>query len=320
MQKIISMALAVIAVGFMAGCQSSEVANEGRLQVKTTVYPLTYLVEAIGGDAVEVESILPAGADAHDYEPTQQEIIRLGESDVFFYLGIGDQELLVDELAAVLTNEKVTFMDAAENITTIQGSHSHEEHEEHDEDEEAHDETALSADPHIWLDPVRMAKMAENVYMTLSEQLPDEATQLRENYEEIQTKLEALDQEYVEVLQGLENTHLLVTHNAYGYWEDRYGVEIIALSDLTNNAELTQQEIIAINEEIVAKGVKAIFTAPNIQSQYAKNFIQQFNLSEFSLQNLETLSASESQSGADYFTIMQANLAALAEGFALQNQ
>lgn len=319
MKKIMSMMLAVVGVMVLAGCQSTATptTDEDVLQVKTTVYPLTYLAEAIGGDAVAVESILPAGADAHDYEPTQQEIIALGKSDVFFYLGIGDQAVLVDELASVLTNEKVTFSDTAQNITTISGEHEHEE-EEH-EDEAEHEAEELTADPHIWLDPVRMAQMAENVYAELSKQLPNETEQLRANYEQLQIELEALEQEYVETLQPLENKNMLVTHNAYGYWEERYAVEIIALSDLTNNAELTQQEIITLNEAVAAQGVKAIFTAPNIQSQYAANFIKQFSLTEFTLQNLETLSTTELEAGADYFTVMRENLQALSEGFSLQN-
>lgn len=322
MKKLMSMIIVMFGAVALAGCQGQSTGSEttNQLQVKTTVYPLTYLVEKIGGDAVSVESILPAGSDAHDYEPTQQEIIALGQSDAFFYLGIGDQEILVDELESVLTAEKVTFVNVAENIATISGEHSHEEDEvEDDHADEAEDDHAHAADPHIWLDPVRMAQMAENVYDALKDKLPNNKEQLRTNYEQLQADLEALDQQYVEALQAVENKNMLVTHNAYGYLEDRYDVEIIALSDLTNNSELTQQEIIAINEEIMEEGVKAIFTAPNIQSQYANNFIKQFALQEFTLQNLETLSASEIESGSDYFKVMQANLESLVEGFKLQN-
>ncbi|MGL4972737.1 MAG: metal ABC transporter solute-binding protein, Zn/Mn family [Culicoidibacterales bacterium] len=313
--KMIQAFIGIITVFTLAGCQSATQTTSDVLQVKTTVYPVTYLVEAIGGDAVEVASILPAGADAHDYEPTQQEIISLGESDAFFYIGIGDQELLVDELTSVLSDANVEFINVAANVSAIEGeAHTHDEETEaeHEEDH-AHD---LSEDPHIWLDPQRMAEMANIVYETLVQELPEVEAQLTANYTSIVEKLETLDENYTTALAEITNKHTLVTHNAYGYWEERYGLEIIALSDLTNSAELTQQEIIAISEQIATEGVKTLFVAPNIQSNYTTNFVNQFSLAELELQNLETLSAEEIAAGEDYFTVMNANLEALVTGLA----
>lgn len=318
MKKLIMSGIALLSVGIVAGCQAAPSVETDQLQVKTTVYPLTYLVEAIAGDFVDVTSILPAGADAHDYDPTQQDIIALGESDVFFYIGIGDQELLVDKLESVLTSEKVTFSDVAATITPIYGdSHDHN-HEDETQEEHAEHADELSADPHVWLDPMRMGEMATHVYETLVELLPEQEATLTQNYTGVTERLVALDADYEAALAELENVHTLVTHNAYGYWEDRYDLEIIALSDLANNAELTQQEIIAISEEIEHEGIEAIFTAPNIQSQYTQNFVNQFDLQTFEIQNLETLTQVEMSAGDDYFSVMQANLEALVSGLSLQ--
>ncbi|MGL6009536.1 MAG: metal ABC transporter substrate-binding protein [Culicoidibacterales bacterium] len=308
--KIMSSLVAMASVFALAGCGSTTESTSDSLQVKTTVYPVTYLVEAIGGDAVEVTSILPAGADAHDYEPTQQDIIALGESDTFFYIGIGDQELLVDELASVLPEVSEIFVDVAANVATIEG----EAHDDEDEEETETDEHDLSQDPHIWLDPQRMAAMATVVYEVLVAELPELDGQLTANYTSILAQLEELDTSYATELAKIENKHTLVTHNAYGYWTERYGLEIIALSDLTNSAELTQQEIIAINEKIAAEGVKTLFVAPNIQSNYTQNFVNQFSLAEYELQNLETLSQEAITAGEDYFTVMTENLTALVAG------
>ncbi len=319
MKKIMILMMSMFGIVLLVGCESIDQSQkQAGLSIKTTVYPLTYLAETIGGDAVQVESILPAGADAHDYEPTQQDIITLGESNVFFYIGIGDQHTLVEELETVLGNETVQFVDTAINITPIYGdAHDHDHEGESEEEHEEHADE-LSADPHVWLDPLRMGQLAEQVYQTLTEQLPEKKAQLTKNYEQLMVKLESLDQKYMDELAKIENKHTLVTHNAYGYWEARYDLTLIALSDLTNSAELTQQEIITISEEIEHEGVRSIFTAPNIQSAYTQSFIKQFDLAAFELQNLETVSVADKPTNVDYFTMMEANLAQLVEGLSIQ--
>ena len=82
----------IICVLFISACGNKEESNpqeDNNLQVYTTVYPLQYFTERIGGDAVNVTSVYPAGANEHTFEPTQKDMIALADADLFFYIGLG---------------------------------------------------------------------------------------------------------------------------------------------------------------------------------------------------------------------------------------
>ena len=86
------------------------------LSVYTTVYPLQYFAERIGGEHVNVKSIYPPGADEHTFDPTQKDMIALADSDLFFYVGLG-LEGFVENAEKTLKNEHVKMVATAEAIT-----------------------------------------------------------------------------------------------------------------------------------------------------------------------------------------------------------
>lgn len=90
--------------------------QDGKLTVFTTVYPLTYFTERIGGDAVNVSSIYPAGANEHTFELTQKDMIALADADLFLYIGLG-LEGFVDKAKSILKDEKVKFIATTNEIT-----------------------------------------------------------------------------------------------------------------------------------------------------------------------------------------------------------
>ena len=110
------------------------------MSIYTTVYPLQYFTERIGGDHVDVKSIYPAGADEHTFDPTQKDMIALADSDLFFYIGLG-LEGFVENAEKTMKNEHVKMIATAEAIPEemLDEGHSHE----HDEDDEEHDDTKV---------------------------------------------------------------------------------------------------------------------------------------------------------------------------------
>ena len=107
---------------FLTACgeDSSKQANitakdNNQLTVYTTVYPLQYFTEAIGGDSVVVETIYPPGSDEHTFDPSQQDMIALADSDLFFYVGLG-LEGFVDKAKSSLQNEEVTLVATGDSL------------------------------------------------------------------------------------------------------------------------------------------------------------------------------------------------------------
>src|SRR3954470_6729892 len=112
------------------------------LNVYTTIYPLEDFTKKIGGDFVHVESILPPNVDAHSFEPSTKDMMKLANSDLFIYTGAG-VEGFADAATESLKNEKVTIVKAADKIEllSVKDNHDHEETAE----EESHDSNAQTA-------------------------------------------------------------------------------------------------------------------------------------------------------------------------------
>lgn len=154
MKKLLLISLVAFLALFTAACGANKTAttsnpkNPDALTIYTTVYPLTYFTERIGGQLVNVKSVYSAGANEHTFDPTQKDMMALADADLFFYIGLG-LEGFVENAKKTLANEKVTMVATAdavsdEELAVSEGhkEHSEEEvHDTHEEDtEDAHDE------------------------------------------------------------------------------------------------------------------------------------------------------------------------------------
>ncbi|SES26271.1 zinc transport system substrate-binding protein [Gracilibacillus ureilyticus] len=292
--------------------------SEESLKVFTTVYPLQFFTEQIAGDQAEVESILPAGSDPHTYEPTSKEIMNIAEADAFIYNGAG-LESYAEQISDAIQSEDVEILEASEGIDLLEHVHnhnheeesSHDEHEheegdDHDDEHAGHDHG--DQDPHIWLDPIRSIELAENIKDTLVELKPDQEEVFNENFEELKGKLENLDEEFHTQLESLPENKIIVSHAAYGYWEQSYGIEQIAISGLSPNNEPSQKEIQNIIETSKKHGLKYVFFEQNITPKVADVVRQEIDAETLRIHNLSVLTEEDINNKEDYFTLMQSNL------------
>src|SRR5690625_7076632 len=90
------------------GCQQQSTQNTNI--VYTSIYPIQYIVEEIGGDAIKVESVYTPGVDAHSYEPTSREMTKIAKGKSFIYLGAG-MEILAETAANALNNQPVELLE-----------------------------------------------------------------------------------------------------------------------------------------------------------------------------------------------------------------
>src|SRR5690625_2348391 len=115
---------------FVIGCQQQSTQNTNI--VYTSIYPIQYIVEEIGGDAIKVESVYPPGVDAHSYEPSSREMTKIAEGKSFIYLGAG-MESFAETAAASLNNQKVELIEIATlDDTLFSHPENHEAHAGHD--------------------------------------------------------------------------------------------------------------------------------------------------------------------------------------------
>ncbi|MFB3164691.1 metal ABC transporter substrate-binding protein [Neobacillus sp. 179-J 1A1 HS] len=309
----------------LTGCGSKEVVKTGEnkeknsLTVYTTIYPLEDFTKKIGGSYVEVKSIYPPNVDAHSFEPSTKDMIALANSDLFIYTGVGI-EGFAEKATEALEKEDVQVLKAADGIDLIESTddHHHVDEEGHsDENEGEHTESENhegeehnhgDVDPHVWLDPVHSIALANNIKNSLSKLIPEHAAVFETNFKQLKSELEKLDQEFKTTIESSKTKNLLVSHDAYGYWENRYGIETIAISGLSPTQEPTQKELQAIIEESTEHNIHYVIFEQNVSPKIAKIIQEEIGAKSLSLHNLEAVTEENIKQKDDYFSIMRRNL------------
>ncbi|WP_271001224.1 metal ABC transporter substrate-binding protein [Listeria seeligeri] len=296
----------------LTGCSSEKDAttsNSDKLTIYTTVYPLQYLTEQIGGKYVDVNSIYPPGSDAHSFEPTQKDMMKIADSDLFFYIGLG-MEGFVDKAEKTLANENVTFVPTAEKLDLPIDPDAAEEHDHESEEEHEHGDI----NPHVWLNPVYMEQMATIVKDQLIKAMPDQKETFEKNYQTVEKNLKKLDQDFKTVTSEAKQKDFVTAHAAYSYWETEYKLHQIPIAGVSTSDEPSQKKLKAIVEKIDAEHIPYIMLEQNTNSKIADVIQQETNTKALTLHNLETLTQKDIDQKRDYLSIMEDNLAALKEG------
>jgi zinc transport system substrate-binding protein len=309
MKKIILLPFILLISLVITACSSENEQSEKKkeqLTIYSTVFPLQYFTERIGGKYVNVSTIYPPGADEHTFEPSQKDMIKLADSDLFFYIGLG-LEGFVESAKESLKNENVTLIPTAEDLI-LDPVEEHEEHEEHD-DHEDHGEGDVN--PHVWLDPIYSKDMAAVIRDSLIEKMPQNKETFNQNYQMLADELDQLNSEFESTIQNAKHKEILVTHAAFSYWEQRYGIEQISISGLSTTNEPTQREL----EEIISladkEGLHYILFEQNVQSKLAEIVQKEIGAKALPVHNLGILTKENIKDKETYFSLMQQNLESL---------
>ncbi|ANX11923.1 adhesin [Fictibacillus arsenicus] len=290
--------------------------KDGTLYIYTTMYPLEYFTERIGGKHVEVSSIIPPGADAHTYEPSTKKMVEITEGDAFVYNKMESDEFS-SSVADTLKEENVPIVDAAKGVEL---AHTEEQEEEgaHDEGEEAHGNEEEhhehgSQDPHIWLDPVLAQKMAENIYNGLVKVKPDAKEDFKKNHTALIKDLKELDASFKSKVVEAPKNSFIVSHAAYGYWAERYNLEQIAISGLSPSHEPSQHQIENIIQGAKKEKIRYILFEENVNNKVAEMINKEVGAKTLTLHNLETLTKDDLKNDRDYLSIMKENIETLSK-------
>lgn len=302
---------------FLTGCgkEQKKETNNNQLTVYTTVYPLQYFTEQIGGKYVVVDTIYPPGADEHTFEPTQKDMMKLVDADLFFYIGLG-LEGFVNKAKDTLKNEDVKMVATAEDLSLEESEKAHEEESEeaHSEEAEAHeeeDEHGHTVDPHVWIDPVYAQELAKSIKDALIEKMPDQKDTFEKNYQTLVEELTTLDQSFKTMVQDAKRKEIIVAHSAYGYWESRYGIEQISISGLSTTNEPSQKKLEEIIDQAKEYNIHYILFEQNVNSKLAEIVEEEVGAKALTLHNLSVLTEENIDNNDTYFTIMNQNIETL---------
>ncbi|CEG28295.1 metal ABC transporter solute-binding protein, Zn/Mn family [Bacillus sp. B-jedd] len=275
-----------------------------KLSIYTTVYPLQFFAERIGGEHAEVHTIYPPGADEHTFEPSQKDMIALAESDLFFYIGLG-LEGFAEKAKTSLKNEDVTIVAAADKINLEKAALENEE-DGHEEDEHGHSHSGI--DPHIWLDPVYAKELAKSVMDGMAEKMPENRADFEKNYQKLIGDLDQLDKKFKVTASSAKNKEIIVSHAAFGYWESRYGIRQTSIAGMSTASEPTQKDMEKIISTVRKNGIKYILVEQNVSSKLAQAVHKETGAKIIHIHNLATRTDKDIANKETYLTLMEQNV------------
>lgn len=317
--KLLTLITISILIFSLAACNSAEETEnangnkDDKLTIFTTIYPLQYFTSRIGRDLVNTENIVPPGSDAHSVEITTKTMTKAAESDAFIHTGTG-VEGFADSVADSLQKEGVLIVNATESVNLIDTKVVDEHGEE--ESEDGHDEHGedLDIDPHFWLDPIRSIKTAETIRDALIELSPKDKAVFESNFSTFKNELEELDSEFKNMVNSAKNKSFIVSHSAYGYWEEAYGLKQISISGLSPTDESSQKKLTELIDLIKTNDIQYIFFEPNLSNKVAEMVKRETGTEALTLNNLESISEENIKNNEDYLVIMRENIKALEKG------
>ena len=294
----------------LTGCgtqPADTAADDGRLRVLTSFYPMYDFACKIGGDCIDVTNMVPSGTEPHDWEPSTNDLKNLEKADVFIYNG-ADMEPWADDLL-VSRSDKLRVVEASENVElrTTDGEH------EHAHEHEGADHHHGDFDPHVWLDPENAKIEMEAIRDALCAADPENSTVFQSNYEKYAAELDALDAEFREKLAPLPNRTIVVAHEAFGYLCDAYGLTQVGIEGLSPDSEPDPGRMAEVIDFVREHSISTIFFEELVSPKVAEAIASETGAQAKMLSPLEGLSDEQAAAGADYFSVMHDNLAALME-------
>jgi ABC-type Zn uptake system ZnuABC Zn-binding protein ZnuA len=204
----------------------------------------------VGGDRVQVTSLLKPGVDAHDYEPSPADIDAIARADLVVQNGVGLEEWLGDTIASSGYSGPVVDASRGVRLRQVDGE----------------------ADPHIWQNPRNARLMAANIERGLATAEPEGAAAFAAGLAAYSRELQALDAEVERQVDSLANTKVVTNHDAIGYYLDRYGLELVGsvIPSFDTSAELSGRDIRDLVARIKQTRVKAIFSETSLPSEAAE--------------------------------------------------
>lgn len=305
---------ALLAGGALSGCAAfSDDAPgttrraDGRLSVVTAFYPLQYAVQQVAGDRADVTSLTRPGAEPHDLEITPTQTAQVADADLVVYES-GFQPAVDD---AVAQDARSKRLDASAVVGLEAPGHAGHDHGASDSgSSESHGAGANGdQDPHFWQDPTRMAKLTAAVARELVRIDPAHAADYRAGAAAFRARLATLDRDYRTGLASCRRDTVVVSHDAFGYLAERYGLTMEPIAGLSPGAEPTPADLARLEDLIKSDGITTVFSERLVSSRMSASLAQDSGVRTAVLDPIEGLS--DQTADQTYLTLMRQNLAAL---------
>jgi manganese/zinc/iron transport system substrate-binding protein len=239
------------ALAALAMTTGTPAAAQEPLSIVATVGMIADVAENVGGDCVAVTTLMGPGTDPHEYQPTAGDVRRLGEADLILYAGYMLEEQMSEVLGRLGERRPaLALMEAATDPAELI----------------ADEEEAAGIDMHLWMDASLWSRLAPAFAEALAEHRPDCREQAERNADAYVERLEALHGWIGEAIATIPEEHrfLVTAHDAFAYFAEAYGIEVVAVQGISTMSEASVADIRETVGIVVETGVPAIFVETTI--------------------------------------------------------
>jgi len=228
--------------------------------VIVSIVPLKVFVDKIGGDKVTTSVMVKAGASPHTYEPKASQMKAISKADVYFAIGVEFEKVWLDKFQN--QNKNLIIKDVTYNLNKAI-IHEH------------HDEPTL--DPHIWVNPINVKKIANNIFTTFAILDPENLAFYKKNLDDYIKELDKLDNEIKTILKDVpKGSTFMVFHPAWGYFAKAYHLRQLPVE--IEGKEPKMKALVKLMKEARKEKIHAIFTQPEFSDKSAQIIARNLNI------------------------------------------
>ena len=279
--------LLLIIMNIVSGCGGQQSADKSKLQVAASFYPMAEFVQAVGGDKVQVTTLVPDGAEPHDWEPSPKDLTRLGRAQVFVYNGM--VEPWAQQALDALSERKIMPVEAGHGLFARAGKQ----------------------DPHVWVSPKKAIVQVQRITEALCEADAKHTDIYKDNSRAYIAKLEQLDKRLAAVSKAAPKKVFVTAHAAFGHLAEDYGLRQLSVAGISAEAEPTPGDLQRLITTVKREKVRYVFFETLTDPKIAKLVAQETGAQTAVLDPLEGLDEEGRKQGLDYLKIMEQNIANL---------
>lgn len=247
MKQIFTLLIAILLVS----CNEVEYQNDDKIQIVTTTTIVTDIVKNVGGEKVNVSSLMGPGIDPHLYKATEGDVAKLANAEIIIYSGLHLEGKLVDVFSKIerLGKHPVNLGEALYPNQLIESENF-----------------GGTYDPHVWFDISLFIEQAKEVARVLQTYKPEEKEYFESNLRRYTAELEALQHELHELIAELpkDRRKLVTAHDAFGYFGKAFDFEVVGLQGLSTTTEAGVQDVKRVSDYIVEHKIKSIFIESSV--------------------------------------------------------
>ncbi len=287
----------------LSACSGTALAaDNGKLDVVTSVAPLANIIYNIGGDPIQLTGLIPEGSDSHTFEPVPSDARTLSLADIIFLNGLKLEEPTLKLAQSSLKKGAEIVLLGDQTISPSQYIYDF-----------SFPKSGGSPNPHLWMDPIYALQYAEIVKDTLSQRDPTNAAYYQQNYDAYQQRIQALDAAIQAAIDTIpaSNRKLLTYHDSFAYFAPRYGMTVIGAIQPSNFSEPSAKEVAELIQQIKNEKVPAIFGSEVFPSPVLKQIAKEAGAVYVDTLRDDTLPGKPSDSNHTYIGLMAFDVATI---------